>query len=883
MNGTRATPASGADASLLRVPPHNLPAEQGVLASVLLNNDLMNAVVEILRPEDFYQGAHRTLFSVMIELYDRGRAIDQLTLSSALQDRGVEGEVGGLAYLSDLIQNVPTTANVADYARLVKNASILRKTIAVAQQITTTAFQGVSEVDDFLDRTEQAIFAITEEKIKPSYFTMAEMAKESMKEIEKLFERKEMITGVPSGFRDLDQLTSGFQKSDMVIIAARPSMGKTAFCLNIAQSASIRHKLSVAIFSLEMSRQQLALRMICSDARVNSKRLRSGYLAQDEMNRIVASVGRLSEAPIYIDDSDSLTALELRAKARRLKKEKNIGLMVIDYLQLMRGNSYRASSDNRVQEVSEISRSLKALAKELDIPVLAVSQLSRSVENRNDKRPLLSDLRECVSGDTLVMTTDGLRVPIRDLVGKQAEVWAMSAEGRIVPGKSDLVWSVGEKPVTRVTLASGRTIRATGEHRLYGSGGWVRVADLKPGDRLAIARIVPEPSNAIRWPEDRIVLLGHLVGDGSYLVNQPMRYATASEENSRAVEEAARNEFGAKVTRYRGRGKWHQLLISGNGNRWHSAGVNLWLRELGIFGQRSHEKRLPSEVFRFDNEHVGLLLRHLWATDGSIYCRAARSKGSARVYFCTASERLARDVTALLLRLGIVSRMRAVHKANYRPVYNVDVSGADQQKRFLETVGAFGPRVAPADKLWNELAFVESNPNVDTLPKEVFLQVKAAMAEKGISHRDMATLRGTAYGGNHQLDFAPSRPLLTEYAHLLDSETLRGWAASDLFWDRIADLSPEGIEEVFDLTVPGPSSWLADGIVSHNSGALEQDADLILFIYREEMYTKGETPDDKKGIAEVIIGKHRNGPTGEVSLAFLSPYTRFEDLAKDYE
>jgi replicative DNA helicase len=223
---------------------------------------------------------------------------------------------------------------------------------------------------------------------------MAEMAKESMKEIEKLFERKEMITGVPSGFRDLDQLTSGFQKSDMVIIAARPSMGKTAFCLNIAQSASIKHKLPVAIFSLEMSRHQLALRMICSDARVNSKRLRSGYLAQDEMNRIVASVGRLSEAPIYIDDSDSLTALELRAKARRLKKEKDIGLMVVDYLQLMRGNSYRASSDNRVQEVSEISRSLKSLAKELDIPVIAISQLSRSVENRNDKRPLMSDLRE---------------------------------------------------------------------------------------------------------------------------------------------------------------------------------------------------------------------------------------------------------------------------------------------------------------------------------------------------------------------------------------------------------------------------------------------------------------------------------------------------------
>jgi replicative DNA helicase len=883
MNGSRATPASGSDASLLRVPPHNLAAEQGVLASVLLNNDLMNPAVEILRPEDFYQGAHRTLFAAMIDLYDRGRAIDQLTLSSALRDRGVEGEVGGLAYLSDLVQNVPTTANVAEYARLVKNASILRKTIAVAQQITTSAFQGVSEVDDFLDKTEQAIFAIAEEKIKPSYFTMAEMAKESMREIEKLFEKKELITGVPSGFRDLDQLTSGFQKSDMIIVAARPSMGKTAFCLNIAQNASIRHKLPVAIFSLEMSRHQLALRMICSDARVNSKRLRSGYLAQDEMNRIVASVGRLSEAPIFIDDSDSLTALELRAKARRLKKEKDIGLIVVDYLQLMRGASIRSSADNRVQEVSEISRSLKALAKELDVPVIAISQLSRSVENRNDKRPLMSDLRECVTGDTLVMTTDGLRVPIRDLVGKQPEVWAMSAEGRIVPAKSDLVWSAGEKPIRRVTLACGRTIRATAEHLLYGPDGWVRVSDLKPGDRLAIARTVPEPVNRVRRPEARIMLLGQLVGDGSYLANQPMRYSTASEENSRAVAEAARSEFDAKITRYRGRGKWHQLLISGNGNRWHPAGVNLWLRELGIFGQRSHEKRLPMEVFHLGNDQIALLLRHLWATDGSICCRKAGSRGSPRVYFSTSSEGLAKDVAALLLRLGMVARIGAIHRENYRPVYNVAIYGVEQQKRFLETVGAYGPRIAPAEKLWEELAFVEANTNVDTLPKEVFLQVKAAMAGKGISHRDMATLRGTAYGGSYQFAFAPSRPLLMEYANLLDDDALRGWATSDLFWDRVTDLSPDGFEEVFDLTVPGHSSWLADGIISHNSGALEQDSDLILFIYREEMYSKTDTPDDKKGIAEVIIGKHRNGPTGEVDLAFLSPYTRFEDLAKDYE
>ncbi len=394
MSGSRLTTHGAAETPFLKVPPHSLEAEQAVLASVLLNNDLMNEVVEILRPGDFYQGAHRTLFSTMMDLYERGRAIDQLTLAEALDTRGVADEVGGLSYLSELIHNIPTTANVADYARLVKEKSILRSMIAVAQQITSSAFQGVGEVDDFLDKTEQAIFAIAEEKIKPSFYSMSEMSKEAMREIEKLYEKKEMITGIPSGFRELDSKTAGFQNADMIVVAARPGMGKTALCLNIALNAAFRSKVPVGIFSLEMSRQQLALRMICSDARVDFQRLRTGYLTQDEINRIVASVGRLSEAPIYTDDSGALTALELRAKARRMKKDKGIGMIIVDYLQLMRGATSRAGQDNRVQEISEISRSLKALAKELNVPVIAISQLNRAVESRTDKRPQMADLRE---------------------------------------------------------------------------------------------------------------------------------------------------------------------------------------------------------------------------------------------------------------------------------------------------------------------------------------------------------------------------------------------------------------------------------------------------------------------------------------------------------
>jgi len=394
MSGTHSPPHLAVDPALLKAPPQSLEAEQAVLASILLNNDLMNGVVEVLRTEDFYQGAHRTLFSAMLELYERGRAIDPLTIAEMLKGKDGEDGTGGIAYLTELIDNVPTIANAMDYARMVKEKSILRKTIAVSQQIAASAYQGVTELDEFLDRTEQAIFAIAEEKIKPSYYSMTEMSKEAMKEIEKLYEKKEMVTGIPSGFRDLDGKTAGFQRSDMIVVAARPGMGKTALCLNVALNAALRSRIPVAIFSLEMSRQQLALRMICSEARVEFQRLRTGYLTQDEINRIVAAVGRLSEAPIYTDDSGALSALELRAKARRLKKDKDIGMVIVDYLQLMRGSATRGNLESRVQEISEISRSLKALAKELEIPVIAISQLNRGVESRTDKRPQMADLRE---------------------------------------------------------------------------------------------------------------------------------------------------------------------------------------------------------------------------------------------------------------------------------------------------------------------------------------------------------------------------------------------------------------------------------------------------------------------------------------------------------
>jgi len=568
--------------------------------------------------------------------------------------------------------------------------------------------------------------------------------------------------------------------------------------------------------------------------------------------------------------------MEVRARARRLKREHgDLALIVLDYLQLMQ---VPGTNENRATEISAISRSLKALAKELKVPVVALSQLNRSLEQRPNKRPVMSDLRECVAGDTLVLLADGSRVPIRDLVGQTPKVLSMDEQGKLIKATSDKVWRVGPKPVFEVRLASGRRLRGTANHRLFGAGGWRTIGELSAGDRLGTARQVPEPSTAPAWPEPEIILLAHLMGDGSYLKGQPLRYTTASDANSRIVSDSAIQHFGVQVNRHEGKGAWHQLVFSGNGNRWHPAGINLWLRELGIFGQRSHEKRVPSALFQLANEQIALFLRHLWATDGTISPRKPGQRGSHGVHLSTNSLGLADDVMALLLRLGIRGRIQAVKSEQYRTTYMVWIRGAEQQRLFLGEVRAFGPRENQAKLLSALITHTVPNTNLDTLPVQVFDQVRAVMRSQGVTTRGMAQMRGTSYGGQAHFNFAPSRQTLASYAELLDDEPLRNQASSDIFWDRIVAIEEAGEEEVFDLTVPGPASWLADGIVSHNSGAIEQDADLIVFIYRDEVYHE----DSKdKGVAEIIIGKQRNGPIGTTRLTFLGKYTKFENYISD--
>jgi len=377
--------------SLDKVPPQNLDAEMAVLGSMLIDEDAISVAAEIIGSDSFYKDSHRKVFETMLILYSANKAVDLITLTDELKRSGILEEIGGVSFLTSLVNSVPTSANISHYVSIVKEKSILRTLINNSTKIVSLCYGTEDNVDVLVDQAEKLVFEVSDRKFQGSYLHLKEIIKDSIETIDRLYQRKAHVTGIPTGFIDFDNVTSGLQASDLIVIAGRPSMGKSALALGIAEYAGVAEKIPLAIFSLEMSKEQLVQRMLCSHAKVDAHKVRTGYLATSDWPRLTAAAGKLSEAPIFIDDAPSISVMELRAKARRLKAHQDIQLIILDYLQLMRGST---SVENRQQEISEISRCLKALARELRVPVVAISQLSRAVEARTDHRPQLSDLRE---------------------------------------------------------------------------------------------------------------------------------------------------------------------------------------------------------------------------------------------------------------------------------------------------------------------------------------------------------------------------------------------------------------------------------------------------------------------------------------------------------
>jgi replicative DNA helicase len=443
--------------------------------------------------------------------------------------------------------------------------------------------------------------------------------------------------------------------------------------------------------------------------------------------------------------------------------------------------------------------------------------------------------------------------------------------------RASKVWRTGRKQVYKLTTATGRTIRATANHPFRTLHGWTSLEELTKGSRVAVPRSYPETILPDDLDTSYLVLLGHLIGDGSFLRNLPLRYASQSEANIGAVAQAAK-AFGVKArVKFEPAARCTNVFLPAPYHLTHGRRnpIVKWLDDLGLYDKRSHEKFVPEFVFSRSCAEIGLFLRHLWATDGCVWLRRNGKGPKIVIYYGTNSQRLAHDVQHLLARLGIISRIKATQKGEYRPAYNVVITGSADQLRFALIVGGYGERASVVSQALKILQETKGNTNRDTIPVEIWGVVKTRMKERGITQRAMAAMRNSTYGGTSHYGFAPSRSLLNQYAELLEDVELKEIASSDVLWDTVISIEPDGVEDVYDMTVPSTHNFVANGLSVHNS--IEQDSDLVMFIYRDEVYN----PDsEQKGEAELIVAKHRNGPTGLLRLAFMNQYTKFANIAR---
>ena len=1002
-----------------RTPPQDNAAEQSVLGSMLISKDAIADVVEAVRGTDFYRPAHEVVYDAIIDLYGRGEPADPVTVAAELQRRGELQRIGGAPYLHTLSANVPIAANAGYYAEIVREKAILRRLVEAGTKIVQIGYAGEGQVDDVVDQAQAEVYKVTDRRASEDYAPLKDIMEGVLDEIEAIGNREAGLYGVPTGFVDLDDLTNGLHGGQMVIIAARPAVGKalaldtplatptgwttmgevqvgdelydasglptrvvavtdvmldrpcyevtfsdgsriiadaehqwltetraadrvasvrtteriaatfdllhviampngssmkiegvrpvasvpvrcvqvdndehlylagesmipthnSTLALDLCRAASIHNNLTSVFFSLEMTRSEITMRLLSAEAKVPLNHIRNGNMKDDDWTKLARKMGEVSSAPMFIDDSPNMTMMEIRAKARRLKQRHDLKLIVIDYMQLM---SSGKKVESRQLEVSEFSRQIKLLAKELEVPVVALSQLNRGPEQRSDKRPMMSDLREsgCLTADTRLMRADtNAEITLGELLSSGAKdipVWALDDRLKLVPRTLTHAFPSGTKPVFEVTLASGRRVRATANHKFLTYDGWLPLSELMAGSRVGSIRHVPPPIEVSPRDDDEIVLLAHMLGDGSFVKRQPIRYASIDEANLASVEEAAGRRFGitakrdhypeARVITLRLPAPYH--LTHGKRNP-----IASWLDQDGLFGLRSHEKFVPDWVFGLPKAQAGLFIKHIWATDGSV--GYDEKNGQARLYYASTSRRLVDDLARLLLRYNVFTRIKRVRKAGYRDGWHLHVYGADNQLRFLDEIGINGARGEIGAEVAERLRDVRANTNLDTVPLQVWGRVRELLSEKRITHREFASMMGTQFSGSTMWKHSPSRERLARVADVLDDAELEVLATNDVYWDSIASIEPAGEADVYDATVLGVHNFVAEGMALHNS--LEQDADMVILLHREDVYEK-ESP--RAGEADLIVAKHRNGPTAEIVVSFQGHYSRFVDMAR---
>ncbi len=860
--------------------PHSREAEEAVVGAVFINPEVYYDIAQFLSADDFYIHRHKWIWEAFNRLHEQRIPIDLLTVADELERRGQLSEIGGSAYLTSLVNQVPSSLNAESYGRIVEGYSIRRKMINAANQIASIAYNEKNSVDDLMDEAEKAVFNVSERRLKHDLQPIKDVLSSYYDRIDDLAKRPDEIVGVPTGFIDLDKMLTGLQPSDLLIIAGRPGQGKTGFLLSVAKNAGLTHKKHVAIFSLEMSNEQVVQRLIAQETGIDSQRLRTGKLLEHEWPLFTHAIEVFGDTHIYLDDTPAITPLQLRTKCRRLHMEFGLDLVIVDYLQLMGGDT---RTDNRVQEVSYISRNLKILARELNVPVLAAAQLSRAVEQRSDKRPVLSDLREsgCLAGDTLIALENGRQAAIRDLNGKSNfHVWALNPSTRkLEAALVSKVFSTGIKPVFRLRTRLGREIRATGNHPFLSIRGWKRLDELQVSDYIALPRLLPARTGQQTMSNAELALLGHLIGDGCTLPHHVIQYTTRERDLAETAANLVSEIFGEEIEpRISPENRWYQVYLRSTRHHTHNvdSAITEWLKKLNAFGLRAYEKRVPACVFEQPEEAIALFLRHLWSSDGSIPLIKG-TKVRPIAYYATSSAGLASDVQSLLLRLGINAILkRFTQNGKGRDQFHVVITEKCDLEKFADKIGTAGAckreRLA---EIKEHLDLHSENTNRDVIPSAAWrMEVVPAMQRSGMTTRQMQAAIETRYCGTGLYKQNTSRERAARVAAVVQSDELQKLAESDIYWDTVVSIEPDGEEQVYDLTVPGHHNFIANNIIVHNS--LEQDADIVMFIYRPDQYEKDTV---KQNVAEIIVAKHRNGPVGSVELVFRGALAKFENAA----
>ncbi len=851
-----------------RVPPHDLEAETWVIGSCLIDRDAIDDALENVQPDDFYDERHMTIMKGIAHLHKKNKHIDTLTLRRLLDSHGKLEDAGGIEYISELMDKVPTSAATVSSARIVRSTARIRSGIGVCMDWLEKGYQS-EDPDEYLSGLALAADQIAEERVRSSIRPISETLTGTIKELQEQAAKGYAVTGVPTGIAYLDRITAGLQPGDLNVIAGRPSSGKTSLALNIAENAA-RRGFRPLIFSLEMSANQLNKRLLAAGADVPGWKMRHpGKLEREDWEALADASRDVSELEILIDDSAEATLHEIRARSRRLARKKKLGIIIIDYLQIIReviGRGKRQESRERV--IAEWTRSLKALSKELGISILLLSQLNRGPEGRTDKRPIMADLRECISSDQLIQDSKtGARIAAFRWVNKSGDTLPSINGGLdILPVALGESWPTGEKKVFKLHLRSGREIRCTDNHPLLSIDGasmaWRPLRELKRGDPIATSKKLPEPTSPRNpFTEDELRLLGYLVCDGSYLKWRSVGYIKADLEMVNDINDIVWRRFGVKAKHKPCKGKAFQFEYRMDNTGPNRNPLIQWLKHIGIHGQKSERKELPEEVFECDNGRIAILLGAVWAGDGSV---VNKKSGNCYLKFTSSSHRLIEQIQWMLMRLGIgwITSGPYRNTKSTLDLWEIRIHARRELEMFNSIVRMPGKKGKKLNKLLSLWPRNRDNDQLGRLPVSITNEVGRRAKVNGISWKKLG----------YRCNGKKISPIdLGRVSRRLGATDLLSMASSDLYWDEVLDIIPDGISECFDFRVPAHGAFVANGVIVHNSGAIEQDADLIMFVYREAMYKKDA--DDE---AEIIVAKNRNGPTRTVYVHFNAELTRFE-------